>query len=105
MERWSAVFVVPAEDGRIAARATARRPEVCASASCRCIDAAPLVAALELGYFADEGLNVVLERQIGWGNVRDKLAFGQLDASHAVLGMPLAQRRPGASGSGEPLVA
>ena len=54
------------------------------------IDAAPLVAALELGYFADEGLHVALERQIGWANVRDKLAFGHLDASHALLGLPLA---------------
>lgn len=51
------------------------------------VDAAPLIVALELGYFAEEGLNVVLHRQIGWGNVRDKLTFGQLDASHALLGM------------------
>ena len=54
------------------------------------IDAAPLIAAAELGYFADEGLSVALERQIGWANVRDKLAFGHLDASHALLGLPLA---------------
>jgi ABC-type nitrate/sulfonate/bicarbonate transport system substrate-binding protein len=54
------------------------------------LDAAPLIAAFELGYFADEGLSVVLERQIGWGNVRDKLTFGSLLASHALLGMPAA---------------
>src|SRR4051812_49791650 len=54
------------------------------------IDAAPLIAAAELGYFADEGLSVALERQIGWANVRDKLAIGHLDASHALLGLPLA---------------
>jgi nitrate/nitrite transport system substrate-binding protein len=54
------------------------------------IDAAPIVAASELGYFADEGLHVCLDRQIGWANVRDKLAFGHLDASHALLGLPLA---------------
>src|SRR2546430_16299491 len=47
------------------------------------IDAAPLIAAAELGYFADEGLAVSLERQIGWANVRDKLAFGHLDASRS----------------------
>jgi ABC-type nitrate/sulfonate/bicarbonate transport system substrate-binding protein len=52
------------------------------------IDAAPLIVAFELGYFVDEGLHVALNRQIGWGNVRDKLTFGQLDASHALLGMP-----------------
>jgi ABC-type nitrate/sulfonate/bicarbonate transport system substrate-binding protein len=54
------------------------------------IDAAPLIAASELGYFADEGLDVRLERQIGWGNVRDKLTYGQLHASHALIGMPAA---------------
>src|SRR5438270_12189319 len=53
------------------------------------IDAAPLIAAQLLGYFADEGLTVTLDRQIGWGNIRDKLTFGQLQAAHALLGMPL----------------
>jgi ABC-type nitrate/sulfonate/bicarbonate transport system substrate-binding protein len=52
------------------------------------LDAAPIIAASERGYFADEGLRVVLERQIGWGNVRDKLVYGQLHASHALFGMP-----------------
>ena len=53
------------------------------------VDAAPLIVAFENGYFADEGLRVELERQLGWGNVRDKLTYGQLDASHALVGMPL----------------
>ena len=52
------------------------------------VDAAPLIAARELSYFADEGLRVTLERQIGWGNVRDKLVYGHLHASHALVGMP-----------------
>jgi len=51
------------------------------------LDAAPLIAAQELGYFQAEGLRVELERQIGWGNVRDKLVFGHLAASHALVGM------------------
>jgi two-component system, oxyanion-binding sensor len=53
------------------------------------IDAAPVIAAFELGYLAEEGLDVQLERQIGWGNVRDKLTYGHLDAAHALIGMPL----------------
>ncbi|MDB5300264.1 MAG: nitrate transporter [Phycisphaerales bacterium] len=52
------------------------------------LDAAPLVAARELGYYSDEGLHVTLERQIGWGNVRDKLIYGHLHASQALVGMP-----------------
>ena len=60
------------------------------------LDAAPIIAAYELGYFADESLDVYLERQIGWGNVRDKLTFGHLHGSHALLGMPAASvlKRP-----------
>ena len=54
------------------------------------IDAAPLIVAREMGFFEEEGLTVQLERQIGWANVRDKLTFGHLDASHALLGMPPA---------------
>jgi ABC-type nitrate/sulfonate/bicarbonate transport system substrate-binding protein len=68
------------------------------------IDAAPLIVALEQGFFADEGLSVVLERQLGWGNIRDRLSFGQLDAAHALLGMPLFSRL-GRDWFVEPLVA
>lgn len=68
------------------------------------IDAAPLIVAAQQGFFADEGLTVLLERQIGWGNVRDKLTFGQLHASHALLGMPLCSVL-GRDGFAEPLVA
>jgi nitrate/nitrite transport system substrate-binding protein len=68
------------------------------------IDAAPLIVALEMGFFEQEGLSVTLERQIGWANVRDKLTFGHLDASHALLGMPLASRL-GREWFAEPLTA
>lgn len=50
------------------------------------IDAASIIAAFELGYFAEEGVDVVLCREIGWANIRDKLAFNRLDASHALIG-------------------
>lgn len=53
------------------------------------IDAAPLIAACELGLFERHGVRVTLERQIGWANVRDKLTYGHLDGAHALLGMPL----------------
>jgi ABC-type nitrate/sulfonate/bicarbonate transport system substrate-binding protein len=68
------------------------------------VDAAPLIVAHECGFFADEGLRVVLRRQLGWGSVRDRLTFGDLDAAHALLGMPLFSRlRRG--GFLEPLVS
>ena len=46
-------------------------------------DAAPMVAAHELGCFARRGLNVELCREVGWATIRDKIAYGELDAAHA----------------------
>ena len=46
-------------------------------------DAAPLVAAQELGLFAHYGLRVRLNREIGWATIRDKVSFGELDAAPA----------------------
>lgn len=68
------------------------------------IDAAPILVAKELGFFAEDGLEVELERQLGWGNVRDKLTFGRLDAAHALLGMPLFSQL-GRDWFAEPLVS
>lgn len=51
-------------------------------------DAAPLVVAEALGLFAHHGVAVTLSAEAGWAALRDKLAFGTLDAAH-ILG-PLA---------------
>ena len=53
-------------------------------------DAAPLVAAQEGGYFAAEGLDVELEVEPSWANIRDKVAAGVLDAAHMLAPMPIA---------------
>src|SRR6478672_9319023 len=53
-------------------------------------DCAPLVMAHELGLFRKYGLNVTLQRQLGWATVRDKLIHGELDAAHALAAMPFA---------------
>ncbi len=53
-------------------------------------DCAPLVMAHELGLFRKYGLNVALQRQLGWATVRDKLIHGELDAAHALAAMPFA---------------
>jgi two-component system, oxyanion-binding sensor len=46
-------------------------------------DAAPLVAAQELGLFAHHGLRVQLSREVGWATIRDKVIYGELDAAQA----------------------
>lgn len=53
-------------------------------------DCAPLVMAQELGLFKKFGLSVQLSRELGWATVRDKIVHGELDAAHALAGMPLA---------------
>ncbi|MDD3652451.1 ABC transporter substrate-binding protein, partial [Immundisolibacter sp.] len=53
-------------------------------------DAAPLVVALERGYFARYGLDVTLVRQPSWATLRDKLLVGHLDGAHLLAPMALA---------------
>lgn len=55
----------------------------------RLTDSAPFIIAQELGYFAEYGLDVVLERQSSWANVRDKIAADYLDAAQMLAPMPL----------------
>ncbi|KAF0183393.1 MAG: ABC transporter substrate-binding protein [Hyphomonadaceae bacterium] len=53
-------------------------------------DCAPLVVALELGLFAEHGLDVRLERQSSWATSRDLLRIGALDAAHMLAPTPIA---------------
>lgn len=51
------------------------------------VDCAPLVVAREYGLFSKYGLDVTLSREVGWATVRDKIIYGELDASQAVAGL------------------
>lgn len=51
------------------------------------IDAAPLLMADALGLFQDAGLQVRLDRELGWGSIREKVVYGELDAAHAPGGL------------------
>lgn len=53
-------------------------------------DAAPLLVAQECGMFDAVGLRVSLSAEASWAAVRDKLAFGALDAAHLLGPMPIA---------------
>lgn len=53
-------------------------------------DCAPLIVGLEKGFFAEQGLEVELSKEPSWANIRDKVAYGQLDAAHMLAAMPLA---------------
>lgn len=67
-------------------------------------DCAVLVAALERGFFEKYGLHVTLQREVSWANIRDRVAFGELDAAHMLAPMPLAATL-GIDGLGVPMQA
>lgn len=56
----------------------------------RLVDCAPLVVAEEFGIFKDFDLDVRLSREVGWASVRDKIVYGELDASQALGPMAFA---------------
>jgi nitrate/nitrite transport system substrate-binding protein len=53
-------------------------------------DCAPIVIAHELGYFKKFGINSVVSKEASWAVIRDKLSLGENQATHMLLGMPLA---------------
>ncbi|WP_346837349.1 CmpA/NrtA family ABC transporter substrate-binding protein [Microbulbifer sp. SAOS-129_SWC] len=55
----------------------------------RLTDSAPLIVAREMGFFADFGLDVALQRETSWATLRDKLIGGAADAAAMLAPMPL----------------
>jgi two-component system, oxyanion-binding sensor len=58
----------------------------------RLCDAAPLVAARELGLFAAEGLRVELVAMASWAETRDRLVAGDVEGAHCLAALPLAMQ-------------
>jgi ABC-type nitrate/sulfonate/bicarbonate transport system substrate-binding protein len=54
------------------------------------IDAAPLVAAAEMGFAASEGITLRLVRQASWAILRDHLNLGLIDCAQALAPLPIA---------------
>ncbi|MCJ2084986.1 ABC transporter substrate-binding protein [Methylobacterium sp. E-005] len=55
-------------------------------------DAAPLIAAHELGFARAEGLDLDLTAEPSWATLRDRLALGHLDGAHMLAPLALASR-------------
>ncbi|MDQ9021478.1 ABC transporter substrate-binding protein [Acinetobacter sichuanensis] len=51
------------------------------------LDCIALLWAEHQGYFHDVGLNVTLVKEASWASLRDRLAFGILDAAHCLSAM------------------
>jgi len=56
----------------------------------RLTDSVPLVMARELGLYERFGLEVELQQEVSWANVRDKVVTGDLDAAQMLAPLPLA---------------
>ncbi|WP_420963101.1 CmpA/NrtA family ABC transporter substrate-binding protein [Brucella sp. IR073] len=54
------------------------------------VDSAVLIAAVEFGFAAREGIALDLVKEVSWANVRDRLAFRQFDVAHMLSPMPVA---------------
>lgn len=67
------------------------------------LDAAPLLWAEHRGYFRAAGLDVTLVREVSWASLRDRLAYGALDAAQCLAPMPVAATL-GADRVGVPMV-
>ncbi len=50
-------------------------------------DAAPLIAGVAMGHFMDAGVEVELQREIGWATIREKLISGELDGAQLLAPM------------------
>ncbi|WP_122902134.1 ABC transporter substrate-binding protein [Acinetobacter sp. B51(2017)] len=51
------------------------------------LDCIALLWASHQGYFAEQGLHVTLVKEPSWASLRDRLAFGLLDAAHCLSAM------------------
>jgi ABC-type nitrate/sulfonate/bicarbonate transport system substrate-binding protein len=77
---------------RISPTKARRRPVSAVPASFRIgyvplLDATPLIIADALGSFTRAGLDVQLSRELGWGSVREKIVYGELDGASAPGGL------------------
>lgn len=68
-------------------------------------DAATLIVAQARGFFAAEGLEVALSREVSWATVRDKIKVGALDGAHMLAPTALAISLGATGDEPNPLIA
>lgn len=66
-------------------------------------DCLPLLVAQDKGFFHQEGLEVELQQEVSWSNIRDKVIVGHLDGAHMLAPMILASS-VGLGGIKKPLI-
>jgi nitrate/nitrite transport system substrate-binding protein len=53
-------------------------------------DCSPIVIAHEKGFFKKYGINATISKGASWAAIRDSLSNGDIQATHMLLGMPIA---------------
>lgn len=66
-------------------------------------DCLPLLVAQKQGFFSQQGLEIELQQEVSWSNIRDKVIVGHLDGAHMLAPMVLASTI-GLGGLKKPLV-
>src|SRR6476661_6759574 len=67
-------------------------------------DCSPIVMAHELGYFKKFGVDSIISKEASWAVIRDKLSIGENQATHMLIGMPLASTMGLAGSPVKPMV-
>ena len=67
-------------------------------------DCASIIMAHELGLFKKFGINSVISKEASWAVIRDKLSLGENQATHMLIGMPLASTMGLAGSPVKPMV-
>ena len=60
--------------------------------------------AHELGYFKKFGIKSIVSKEASWAVIRDKLSLGENQATHMLIGMPLASTMGLAGSPVKPMV-
>jgi nitrate/nitrite transport system substrate-binding protein len=67
-------------------------------------DCSPIIMAHELGFFKKFGIDSIVSKEASWAVIRDKLSIGDNQATHMLIGMPLASTMGLAGSPVKPMV-
>lgn len=67
-------------------------------------DCSPIVIAHEKGFFRKYGINSTVTKGANWAAIRDNLSTGSIQATHMLIGMPLASTMGLAGSPKKPMV-
>ena len=67
-------------------------------------DCSPIVIAHEKGFFKKYGISATINKGANWAAIRDSLSNGDIQATHMLLGMPIASTMGLAGAPKKPMI-